>query len=142
MRIQSVRTLALFLRARVRLASAEGGERERAALLSGAAGDARAIEREKMAWATPHATLIRAGVAHVRGDTEAAQALLREAAAGFDAVDMALHAAAARRCLGKLTGGDEGARLIDRAEAWMRSETVKNPARMTAMLAPGFGKRG
>jgi hypothetical protein len=28
--------------------------------------------------------------------------------------------------------------LIADAEAWMAGETVKNPARMTAMLMPGF----
>jgi hypothetical protein len=26
------------------------------------------------------------------------------------------------------------------ADAWMMSETIKNPVRMTALLAPGFGR--
>jgi hypothetical protein len=66
--------------------------------------------------------------------------LLREAASGFDAADMALYAAAARRTLGKLVAGDEGRALVENAEEWMRSESIKNPARMAAMLTPGFAK--
>jgi eukaryotic-like serine/threonine-protein kinase len=50
---------------------------------------------------------------------------------------MSLHAAAARRGLGALVGGDEGAGMIAEAEAAMQGEGVKNPARMAAMLAPG-----
>jgi len=45
---------------------------------------------------------------------------------------------AARRRLGSLLGGDEGARSIAAAESWMSAQGVKDPARMTAMIAPGF----
>ncbi len=55
---------------------------------------------------------------------------------------MALYAAAARRCLGGLLGGNEGRELADGADAWMRTEMIKDPARMTAMLAPGFERAG
>ena len=49
---------------------------------------------------------------------------LRSAEQGFRTVDMALHAAVARRRLGELRGGDDGQKLIDAADAWMRSQTV------------------
>jgi tetratricopeptide (TPR) repeat protein len=136
--VQSIGILAWHFRARCALAVAEAtGE---AALLKVAARDAHAIERERMAWANPLAALLRAGIAATRDDRERAVPLLRAAIAGFDAADMALYAAASRRSLGTLLGGDEGRALVEQAETWMKSETVKNPAKMTAMLAPGFGK--
>jgi hypothetical protein len=64
--------------------------------------------------------------------------LLREAAAGFDAADMALYAAAARRRLGALLGGDAGLALREAADSWMSSEKIRAPARFTAIFAPGF----
>jgi hypothetical protein len=50
---------------------------------------------------------------------------------------MRLYAAAARRRLGRLRGA-AGKGLADEAEAWMRTQKVASPARMTALLAPGF----
>ena len=96
-----------------------------------------------MGWATSKAKLLRAGIAMVDGENrEHAVSLLREAIAGFDVADMALYAAASRRCMGALLGGDQGREAVSGADAWMTSETIKNPARMTAMLAPGFGRAG
>jgi hypothetical protein len=135
--VQQLRVYALQARARSAIALSDDGDR---AQLGRAARDARAIARERMPYATALATLLRAGVAHASGDRDAAAALLRSAATAFDAVDMALYAAATRRTLGKLLGGDEGRELVRLAETWMREETVKNPARITAMLAPGFAK--
>jgi hypothetical protein len=140
--IQSLRILAWHGRARCALAVAEGeqGDKgDRAALLREAADAGRRIERERMAWATPLSTLLSAGIALTgEGNQERAASLLRTAAAGFDAAGMALSAAAARRRLGGLLGGEEGRTLVEGADTWMKSESVKDPAKMTAMLAPGF----
>jgi hypothetical protein len=111
-------------------------------LLRAAARDARAIRGQRMPWSDPLVPLVHAGIEAVRGHRDGAVHRLRAAIAGFEAADMALHAAASRRVLGKLLGGDDGRALVEGAEAWMRSETVKNPAKMTAMLAPGFAKLG
>jgi hypothetical protein len=81
--------------------------------------------------------LVEAGVAGVRGDGRAAD-LLATATAELDAVDMPLAAAAARRRLGILLGGDRGRELAAAADGWMASRGVRNPARMTAALVPGF----
>src|SRR2546430_7053045 len=56
----------------------------------------------------------------------AAAAELRTAAHGFDAVDMAVHAAAARRQLGRLLAGDEGAGLMAAADAAMQAQDRKS----------------
>ncbi|MBK9035612.1 MAG: AAA family ATPase [Myxococcales bacterium] len=108
------------------------------ALLAEATKAAGKIDRERMAWSQPLAGLLRAGVAAVRGEVEPALALLADATAQLDANEMALYAAAARRRAGQLRGGDEGAALVAQAEAWMTAQGVKHPARMSALLAPGF----
>jgi hypothetical protein len=63
---------------------------------------------------------------------------MRVAAEQLDAIEMRLYAAAARRRLGQLLGGDEGRGMIVQADVWMTGQGIKNPARMTAMLVPGF----
>ena len=79
-----------------------------------------------------------AGLAATRGTPSDAIPLLRAAAADLDSVDMRLYAAAARRRLGQLLNNDEGRSLITQADQWMASQNIRNPIRMTAMLAPGF----
>jgi tetratricopeptide (TPR) repeat protein len=138
--IQSVRVYSFQARARCAIAAAEAGDARRAGLLLDAATIVRRLESQGMGYATSYAKLLRAGIVSVQGQVDRAAAHLRDAASGFDAADMALYAAATRRTLGKLVAGDEGRALVEQADAWMRSETVKNPARMTAMLAPGFAK--
>jgi hypothetical protein len=84
------------------------------------------------------AQLVHAGIAVTQGDPSAARERLTAAVTGFEACDMRLHAAAARRCLGQLVGGSEGRTLMACADTWMAGQTILNPARMAAMLAPGF----
>jgi hypothetical protein len=50
---------------------------------------------------------------------------------------MGLCAAAARRRRGELLGGEAGQALVEAADEWMRQRDIRNPARMTALLAPG-----
>jgi len=84
------------------------------------------------------ARLVRAGVAGVRGEGPRAAARLAEAAAAFDAVNMPLYAASARRRLGEILGGDEGAAMVADADSLMTGRGVRKPARLAAMYAPGF----
>jgi hypothetical protein len=143
--VQLVRVRSYQVRARMAVRAAEGSEGEPfARLLSDAERCARRLEREKTsASASPFAALIRAGVANMRRRGEMLTvSLLRDAIAGFEELEMALYAAAARRRLGEVVGGDEGRSLVQSADAWMKSESVGDPARMTAVLAPGFGPGG
>jgi eukaryotic-like serine/threonine-protein kinase len=51
---------------------------------------------------------------------------------------MLLFDASARHHLGRLRGGDEGRELIERADAWMRAQSIVNPSRMASCMSPGF----
>jgi eukaryotic-like serine/threonine-protein kinase len=140
LRVQYILIESLFHRAQSALAVAATmsvNDRDTFRLLRAAERDARRIEREKMQWAYPLAQLIRAGIAISRGKIEEAVTRLASAEEGLEAAGMSLYAAAARRRRGELIGGDRGKALVSAAEAWMNSQQVKNPVRMTAMLSPG-----
>jgi hypothetical protein len=123
------------LRARSALAVAARAADPRRSLRD-AAYWADRLERERMPYAAALAKPLRAGVAALRGDKPGAARHLAEAADAFDAVNMGLFAAAARRRLGELLGGDEGRALADRADAWMANQKIKNPAHMAAAIIP------
>lgn len=137
LRIQVLRIEAMHLQARAALATSEGGK-ERSRRLKVAEEMAKRIANENAAWATPFASLVRAGIAHRYGDKERAAKLLSEAAINFKSQDMELYAAASRRRLGEMVGGDHGYQLMTETTAWMASQRIKNPDAMTRMLTPGF----
>ena len=128
-------------RRRLAMAAQTTNAAERDDLLRGAEGHARVILGERTHWGGPLALLLRAGVAATRGETSRAGPLLESAEAGLMAAEMALHAAAARRRRGELIGGEAGRGLVAAADAWMAGQSIKNPERMTAMLAPGRWER-
>jgi tetratricopeptide (TPR) repeat protein len=140
--VQVVRVAAWSLRARTALSLAEVDPREQAQLSLAERG-ARHLIDERMAWAAALASLISAGVLNVRGGPrEKVIAHLRDAEREFDAVGMALHAAATRCHLGGLLSGREGGALLRQADSWMSSQGVRNPAKLSALLAPGFAAPG
>ncbi len=140
LRVQFIKVAMWQLRARCALAAAEGSI-EPEPLLHTAAADARRLESEATPWSLASARLVRAALAWNRGDDVAAADLLTDAAGRFDAIPMALCAAAARRRLGVLVGGDRGAALVTAADTWMRGQEVRDPVRMTEVYAPGFNRR-
>jgi len=143
--VQYILIESLHHRARCALAmAADDGLKiaDRDRLIRSAERDARRIEREGMYWGAPLAQLIHATIVSIRGDVEDAAARLNSAEASFEAAGMSLYAAAAGRRRGELIGGDQGQALITIADAWMTSQQIKNPSRMTAMLAPGWRGTG
>ncbi len=136
LRIQVLRIEAMHLQARAALATAAGNEKKHR--LKVAENMARRIAGEKIAWALPYASLVRAGIAHQQGESTNAVNLLSEAVEHFDLADIDLYAAASRRRLGEIVGNERGGQLIAEADAWMSKQEIKNPAAMTRMLAPGF----
>jgi len=123
-------------RAAVAAAStAEPGERRR--LLRSALRDARALERERVAWASLFATLIRAGAATVAKHHDAALGLYARADALAGEAAMLGHAMAARRRYGELTNGTAGDRVVAAVDSWLRGRGVTRPDRFVALIAPG-----
>jgi hypothetical protein len=137
MRIQLVRAEAYQLRARATLARIAGTTPGRDAVQS-LRRDIDLLTHEKVPWIDAIAALLRAGLARVTGDPAAARTALRAAIAGFQAQDMQLHAAVARRQLGRLLGGAEGERLLADAESWMATQTIRDPSRIARVFAPGL----
>jgi len=125
------------LQGRAALAAAmENGDQRDFARIAERAG--RRLRRDKLPFARALALLLLAGAANLRGDADSALRHLQEAVERCEETDMALYAAAARRRLGQVLGGDEGAALVEEAEQWMRGQGIVRPDRWTAMLAPGF----
>jgi hypothetical protein len=138
--VQLYRIEARHLRARCAIAATGGrqtetSERER--LLQAALRDAHRIAREKTDWGNPLASLIEAAVALSRAHREEAATHLSSAESGFERTDMALYRFAARRARGLLLGGEVGRELVGSADEWMAAQKIRNPDRMTFMLAPG-----
>ncbi|HEX6719356.1 MAG TPA: protein kinase [Pyrinomonadaceae bacterium] len=137
LRIQVLRVESMHLKARCALAMAVADKNSERLLIL-AQNLAKKIAKEKVSWSEPLSLLTQAGIAAIRGSQSLAADLLASAAVDFDAADMNLYAAAARRCLGRVIGGDYGDELITVVDAWMLDQKILNPAFMTRMLAPGF----
>lgn len=135
LRFQVLRVEAMHLRARALVAKATGKDSDELRIAEKLAGK---IEKEKISWAKPFATLIHATVAQHRTQSAQAATLLAEAVQGFENADMNLYAAAARRRLGETLGDERGRELITQADAWMTAQRIKAPELMTRMLVPGF----
>ena len=104
---------------------------------------AKALRQDELRHTSAWAALIEAGV-HFQKAKEKPEALLRRLDAAISQLEAAksrADVAAARRQKGLILGGDEGAQLVREADAWFTSEGVKNPARFSHMLAPGFTGR-
>jgi serine/threonine protein kinase len=136
-RLRYLRIWFHHLRARTALAAAASGL-DAKTHLKAAERQARVLERERTGCSAALAQLVRAGIAAACHQQPASLRLLTDALKRCEAIDAKLYAAAARRRLGQLTGGEEGRAIVARADDWMTGQTIKNPARMTAMLAPGF----
>jgi hypothetical protein len=134
MRVQIVRVLTRWLSARVSLATTAPS----APVDRKIRRIADQLCRERMGYATVFARLLAATVDVRGGDRESAVARLREGAEVADEHGMRAHAAAARRRVGELIGGDEGAATIAGADESMVNNGVVNPERMTQLLTPGL----
>ncbi|MEZ4309300.1 MAG: AAA family ATPase [Polyangiaceae bacterium] len=138
LRVQIVRVMSEHLRGAAAV-SAAGVALDRSTGVSAAVRAARRIESERLAWAAPLAALLRAGAKARDGQSGAAvTSLLEEAARGADAAGLRAYAIAARRAIGVVRGGPDGARLIAEADADLTALGVVDPPRFSRVLTPGF----
>jgi hypothetical protein len=110
---------------------------ERGARLAEARRAQERLQREKMPWTDALAAMLAASVAMASGDRAGAERALQRVIELAGAAEMALHAAAARHCLGVLTGGEAGAALLRDAQDAMKTRGVAVPDRYARMLIPG-----
>jgi hypothetical protein len=124
----------LALRARVAMVLAletTGGRRD--GFVRRAVRDVRRLERFQLPWAAVQATVARAGIASIRGNTELARALLVSGAEALGAEGLAAEQAAARWHLAQAGNREpEG----DLTVGWMEQEGIRNPGRLARMLVP------
>jgi eukaryotic-like serine/threonine-protein kinase len=140
LRLQYIRIESLYERASSALAAASvpGTPASDCKRFVGIAKtDARRIRKENAPWADGLAALIEAGVNHCSGRRERTSGLLQAAQSAFEQAGMMLFAAIAQRRRGEVIGGDRGFALVESSDAWMTSQNICRPDRMSAMLAPG-----
>ena len=138
MRASFPRTEVWSWHGRLALAAAEEDEGRRSALLAESQKLAKALRRHQFPTASPMGALLRAGIEHLRGRSERAEGELRAAADRFESLDMTVWAAAARRQLGTLLGGDRGYIMRERAERSLEGAGVKDLDAFCRVWVPGF----
>ncbi len=134
--VQIIRGWTLYGQAMAALAAARqgGGLIDERHALELAQRNARKLEKEGVDWTTGFGKLVRASAARARGDDEAAAAALRLAVDSFEKCAMLLHAASARRALGRLLGGTAGDALIQISDEWARNQQCRDLDRVTAAV--------
>lgn len=130
-----MRVFNMSLRGRCAIAAA--AQAGRSELLSVARRLVRDLRKEDACWATSWSTLLLAGIASCEGDQRRSARCLEMAVRQFEGCQMLLAANAARHRLGRVVGGEKGRDMIAAADSWMCGQTIVDPDRMTALLAPG-----
>jgi hypothetical protein len=99
--------------------------------------DAQVLARSTLKQARAWGLGLEAGIALAESRPQDAATRLRAALAGYEGVGYAMYAAATRRRLGELLGGDEGRTLSGQGEAAMREQGVVHLDAICEMLVPG-----
>lgn len=130
-----IRVDLVALRAATAIAAREPGARMEV-YLETAERDATAVAREGSPYAKAHALALEALLAAARGRARESAERFDDAETAFDAMGMALHAAACAYRRGEMMGTDEGVDLATAADQRMRSLGVREPAKMAFALLP------
>jgi hypothetical protein len=137
LRVVLVRVEIGYLRGRIALALA-AADVEPEANVRRARKLASSLAKEKSTLSTSLAAVLRAGVARVLERDQEATDELRAAVALLDEHETMLIASTARLRLATMIGEGDGKPLSAEVDQWMSEQCIDNPARMTAMLIPGW----
>jgi hypothetical protein len=137
-RIQTTRAESMWLGGRLSLHHADATRSTSDLALASVRQAARGLQNERVPYAAAWAGMLLAAVAYRTGDHDGCVGLLRSAADAAEAANMHLYAAVARWRLGCLLGAAAGAQIVEDAKLWMAGESVRNPDRLCAVIAPGF----
>jgi hypothetical protein len=121
-----------------RVGRAVADPRAAPALLSAAAADVRRMRKSGMPAARVQATLLEAGIAQARGDADGAIRLLTALLPALDRHVMPGPAAAARRQLGGLLGGQQGRQLQEQADQALTELGATRPERIVRLWTSGW----
>jgi tetratricopeptide (TPR) repeat protein len=140
--LENIPAFMMHLRGLAALAMAEkkrkqGGDES--AFLRAAERDASVLRRLTLAHGRAMGEAILAGVSEFRADRNGALSHLQSAVQTFEALSMLTMAEIARRELGRLRGGPEGAAMSQSAEEKLRSYGVHNPDGMQRLFLRGAG---
>jgi len=137
---QFLRIFGLQVRAAAALATCREQPHAETVLLAAAERDAAQLEidAEHRRDSSGAAALVRAGIAATTGAKAQAIQHLDAAIAGFEAAQMVVYAACARRRKGECVGGLAGAAMIAEADRTMVDHAIARPRQWTAIYAPGF----
>ena len=132
-----LRILAAQTRGAAAIAAANANPGEASRLLAAAAAVASDLDRRcgRRSDARAVAHLLRAGVAATHGDRRRVITGLEAAETAFQAAEMAIEAACARRRLAECAGDDAA---IAAADAQLRRLAVADPRRWSRVIVPGF----
>jgi eukaryotic-like serine/threonine-protein kinase len=134
-RLAFIRARMLGLHGVAALAACRSGEPDRR-LVRDAVRDARSLRAMRMPWTCALARILDAGVALATGARDEARELFERAHAELSAAGVNLHATLARRRVGELAGGAEGARILAEADAWLAAQEVRAPERLARIYVP------
>jgi hypothetical protein len=142
MHVESFRAQTADAEARSALAEAAGGDDDMRPKLAAAARATRALAAMPVLWAPALAKLYEASRIGLEGRRDDAVTMLRAALTALDDAGLQAVAAATRRRLGQLLGGDEGHALVEDAEAFEMQQGIVHGDAFANMYAPGLGRLG
>jgi hypothetical protein len=134
-RLTYVRARALSLRGIAAVSACQSSTLD-PSLIRAATRDARGLRSMRLAWTDALAQLLEASVSLVTATRTRGADHLARAHTECSAAGMTLHAAVARRRLGELTGGSEGARAIAEADACLANQNIRAPQRFARLYMP------
>jgi hypothetical protein len=137
MRMQLAQAMMTYYRAGCALAAARQKSTDTAEALALLDSGVSILKKTRVAHAAGWAALLEAGVACEKRQPGRAAERLQTAITTFDTSGMEMVAAAARRRLGQLIGGDAGRAVQATGEAAMGAQRVIDLEATTEMLAPG-----